>query len=219
MNVLLQGIGGSVAHGLAGPGSDVDRYGVYAAPTLDLVVPWSPEHKPSVVTHNPDVSLHEAGKFATMLAGCNPTVMELLWLPPELYEVVTPHGQQLIDMRTDVLAADPIRHRFAGMVGEQARRLRSEERQPQAAKLARHGLRVADQALTLLGTGLLVVQSEKPEQYRRYDDNPWDAIDALWDIRTELICTTSDVLPVLQPQSAITSLRLWVRGVRLANLP
>ena len=36
MTILLQGIVGSTAYGLAGPDSDVDRLGVYAAPTLDF---------------------------------------------------------------------------------------------------------------------------------------------------------------------------------------
>ncbi len=35
--VLLSGIVGSTAYGLAGPGSDVDRLGMFAAPTLDLL--------------------------------------------------------------------------------------------------------------------------------------------------------------------------------------
>ncbi len=35
--VLLAGIVGSTAYGLAGPDSDVDRLGVFAAPTLSLL--------------------------------------------------------------------------------------------------------------------------------------------------------------------------------------
>lgn len=34
MHLLLSGIVGSVAYGLAGPGSDTDRIGVFAAPTV-----------------------------------------------------------------------------------------------------------------------------------------------------------------------------------------
>ena len=36
MHVLLSGVVGSTACGLAGPDSDVDRLGVYAAPTIEF---------------------------------------------------------------------------------------------------------------------------------------------------------------------------------------
>lgn len=224
MNVLLQGIGGSVAHGLAGPGSDVDRYGVYAAPTLDLVVPWSPEARDSVQTRDPDTTMHEARHFVVLLAGCNPTVMELLWLPPKLYEVMTPDGEQLIDLRSDVLFGEGIRQRYAGMVKEQIRRLSTvnivdPNRKGNAAKLVRHGLRIAEQGLTLLQTGQLVVQPPEPERFRRYDDDPFDGVDELTDARQRLLSAPSKAVPDEQPEGALEPLRNWVRTVRLNNLP
>jgi predicted nucleotidyltransferase len=55
MHLLLSGIVGSVAYGLAGPGSDVDRLGVYAAPTVAFHGLRPPRE--SVVTTEPDVTL------------------------------------------------------------------------------------------------------------------------------------------------------------------
>jgi predicted nucleotidyltransferase len=86
--VLLQGIVGSTAYGLAGPHSDVDRLGVYAAPTKafhGLRLPI--DRAASVVVHEPeDLTLHEARKFALLALSANPTVTELLWLPdPQRY--------------------------------------------------------------------------------------------------------------------------------------
>lgn len=218
MTVLLQGIGGSVAHGLAGPDSDIDRYGVYAAPTLDLVVPFSEDHPRAVRAVDGDTTLWEAGHFITLLATCNPSVMQILWLPEKLYEVMTPYGRWLIDLRTDALNVEDIRERYAGMVREQMRRLLNEQRQPQAAKLVRHGLRMAEEAKTLLRTGRLVVGLPEPERFRRFDSQPWDAWNALYEARTQIQDTTSEVMPASRDETNLEPLRGWVRSVRLAHL-
>ena len=69
-NVLLSGIVGSVAYGLDTEDSDVDRLGVFAAPTERLLGLHPP--KPSVVSSKPDATFHEAGKFAVAGAQCQP---------------------------------------------------------------------------------------------------------------------------------------------------
>ena len=99
--VLLSGIVGSTAHGLAGPGSDVDRLGLYATPTLALLGLKTP--KESHVQTDPDVTFHEAGKAARLILDGNPTASELLWLPDDLYEVRTPLGDEAIAIRTAFL--------------------------------------------------------------------------------------------------------------------
>lgn len=86
--ILLSGVVGSTAYGLAGPDSDVDRLGIFAVPTLSLLGLTPPEE--SHVTSKPDTTLHEAGKAARLMLAGNPTVTELLWLPDDLYEVRTP---------------------------------------------------------------------------------------------------------------------------------
>lgn len=223
MKVLLQGIGGSVAHGLAHPGSDVDRYGVYAAPTLDLVVPWSEYVRDAVVTANPDSTLHEVGPFARLLAACNPAIMEMLWLPEHLYEVLTSHGQTLVDLRTDVLDTTRVRAVYAGYIGNQVLKLRRQsptgDRKAVAAKLVRHGLRVREQALTLLETGRVEVRPVDPVALLRYDDDPYDGVDELTEAVQEIREAKSPVLPEHRPDNALDGLREWVRSVRLANLP
>src|SRR5262249_53904583 len=88
-HVLLRGIVGSTAYGLAGPHSDVDRLAVYAAPTRafhGLRLPI--DRQASIVVHEPDdLTLHEARKFCLLALSANPTVTELLWLSD--YEVAT----------------------------------------------------------------------------------------------------------------------------------
>jgi len=74
-SIILSGIVGSTAYGLAGPDSDVDRIGIFAAPTVafhGLVMPAE-----SHVTSKPDRTMHEVRKWCRLALGCNPTVMEL----------------------------------------------------------------------------------------------------------------------------------------------
>jgi uncharacterized protein len=217
VNLILHGIGGSRAHGLAGPGSDVDWYGVHAAPTLDLVVPWS---EPVVETYrcsNPDVTIWEIGHYARLIADCNPTPMELLWL--DKHDVRThPYGDRLIELRTDFLAAELIRARYAGMVREQLRRLSTNPEPAKARKLVRHGLRVAEQAVTLLRTGRLVVRAPDPERYRRFDGDPWSGRDALVEARAALLDTPALAVPEKRAPGSLDALRAAVQSIRLTNL-
>lgn len=72
--VLLAGVVGYTAYGFAHAGSDVDRLGLYAAPTEEL----HGLHRPaeSHVTTGPDVTLHEAAKWCRLALSCNPTASE-----------------------------------------------------------------------------------------------------------------------------------------------
>src|SRR5688572_13081210 len=102
MNVLLAGTVGSTAYGLSGPGSDVDRLGLFAAPTVAFHGLRGP--KESIVTTEPDLTLHEAGKWCRLALNGNPTVMELVWLPDELYDTRTDLGSALIGIKEAFLS-------------------------------------------------------------------------------------------------------------------
>lgn len=60
-SVILQGVVGSTAYGLAREGSDVDRLGIFVTPTLDLVGLGKP--KDTRVGFKPDITHHEVGKY------------------------------------------------------------------------------------------------------------------------------------------------------------
>src|SRR5882762_424379 len=96
-NILLRGITGSVAYGLNTPESDVDRHGIFAAPTEKLLSLHCPPL--TLDGHDPDLTYHEAGKYVGLALKANPTVTELLWLPEDLYEIRTPLGDDLIAIR------------------------------------------------------------------------------------------------------------------------
>jgi predicted nucleotidyltransferase len=175
LHVLLSGIVGSTAYGLAHSGSDVDRLGLFAAPTVELHGLRRP--KESYVTTAPDRTLHEAAKWCRLALSGNPTAMELVWLPEELYEVRTPLGDELIALRGAFLSAGRVRDAYLGYAVQQFRRLEnrgdgsfSADLRKRTAKHARHLKRLCAQGLELYTTGRLTLEVEDPQEFHDFGE-------------------------------------------------
>lgn len=170
-NILLRGIVGSTAYGLAGPNSDVDRLGVFAAPTtlfhgLDLPI----DKKATEVGHDPDITMHEARKMAMLCLGGNPTVTEIMWLPDELYEIRAPLGDELIGIRSAFASAKRVRDAYFGYAVSQLRRLVEtgqfqSKMRARSSKHGRHLLRLLDQGFGYYATGELAIRVDDPQRY------------------------------------------------------
>jgi uncharacterized protein len=170
MHVLLSGVVGSTAYGLAGPDSDVDRLGIFAAPT----VAFHGLHRPdeSHVTTKPDATFHECAKALRLILSSNPTATEVLWLPDDLYEVVTPLAEELIDIRTTLASAKRVRSAFLGYSDQQFRKLEargdgsfSADTRKRTAKHARHLARLTRSGFLFYATGHLPVRLDDPQWY------------------------------------------------------
>lgn len=174
MNILLSGVVGSTAYGLAGPDSDVDRLGVYAAPTVQFHGLHPPIGKSaSVVRTDPDVTLHEAGKMVLLCLGGNPTLTELLFL--DKYETATDLGLELVSIRSAFLSAPRIRDAYFGYATAQFKRLLdtglfASKQRARVAKHARHMLRLLDQGYELYSTGNLTIQLSDPQRYLEFGE-------------------------------------------------
>lgn len=177
-NVLLSGIVGSVAYGLATPDSDEDRLGFFAYPTEKLL--GIHPSQDSIVQTAPDVTFHEAGKFLALALKCNPTITELLWLPEDLYETRTELGNGLIAIRASLLSAPLVRNAYLGYATQQFRRLEnrsekgdhsfSSDTKKRTAKHARHLLRLLIQGTDLYLDGEFSVRLKRPEMYRAFGE-------------------------------------------------
>jgi predicted nucleotidyltransferase len=162
--LILGGINGSTAYGLATPTSDIDRIGCYVAPTREFHGLHLPTGKKSTWTDtNPDFTYHEAGKLANLLLSCNPTVTELLWLSD--YEVIADAGEMLIDIRRTFLHAKGVRNAYLGYATEQFHRIRnsanhtfSSDTAKRTEKHARHLRRLLEQGVELHCTGQLTIK-------------------------------------------------------------
>lgn len=222
-NVLLSGIVGSTAYGMAREGSDIDRLGMFAAPTEELHGLHRP--KESYVTTAPDRTLHEAAKWCRLALGGNPTVLELVWLPDELYEVRTPLGDELIDIRMSLLSAKRVRDAYLGYATQQFKRLTdrgegsfSADTRKRTAKHARHLRRLCHQGFELYASGRLAIRVEDPESYHRFGEKvAADASTALPLLREfeDAFTTTRSVLPDAPDEAPVEA---WLRRVRRQHL-
>jgi predicted nucleotidyltransferase len=222
--LLLSGIIGSTAYGLAGPDSDVDRLGVFAAPTRDLLGLTRPDE--SVVTTAPDRTLHELGKWLRLALVGNPTVTELVWLPEDLYETRTGIGTELIGLRSSLLSAPRVRDAYLGYASQQFRRLEnrgdgsfSADTRKRTAKHARHLYRLCWQGFQVYTTGTVPVRLPEPQQFldfgERVAGGDLDYARAMLARYEALFADTPTVLPDAPDRAGAQA---WLVDVRLRLL-
>jgi predicted nucleotidyltransferase len=166
MKILLSGVVGSTAYGMARPDSDRDLLGVFAYPTRRFLSLQPPgDRYLTIQQHSPDVTWHEVRKFLLLCLDCNPTANELLWL--EGYEHVGGYlAQSLVDNRQKFQARLRIKEAYYSYANQQYRRLLSRGGAPELnEKLGRHMLRILHQGTHLYQTGQLRVRVDDPERY------------------------------------------------------
>lgn len=225
MHVLLSGVVGSTAYGLAGPGSDIDRLGVFAVPTVELHGLRRPAE--SVVTTAPDVTMHEAAKWCRLALNANPTVTELVWLPAEEYEVRTGLGEQLIAIRAAFLSAPRVRDAYLGYATRQLRALSGGDAVPAAdrarvrrrdAKHARHLARLVAQGEELYRTGTVRIRLADPAGVRAFGERVADgdlaAARRLLERARDTMDTARSALPDRPDEPTVER---WLRAVRAAR--
>lgn len=224
MHMLLSGIVGSTAYGLAGAGSDVDRLGVFAAPTVAFHGLNAPQE--TRVSTRPDATFHEARKFATLALGGNPTVSELMWLPTDLYETVTGLGAELIEIRSAFTSAKRTREAYLGYASQQFRRIAarrdgsfSADTHKRIAKHARHLNRLCAQGFELYATGRLSIRLDNPQEFLDFGEQVaagnLAVARALLARYEELFDSSATALPA-EPDSG--TVEAWLLRVRRAFL-
>lgn len=99
-HTVLSVVAGSRAYGLATEDSDIDRRGVFVAPTPRF---WGFAKPPSHVD-GPDAERFswELERFLGLALDANPTVLECRWSP--LVEQVTEQGEELLALRGSFLS-------------------------------------------------------------------------------------------------------------------
>lgn len=165
-HILLRGVVGSQAYGMATADSDTDYLGVFAHSTFALTGLHPP--KLTAEQHDPDSVLHEAGKFCKLALGCNPAILDLLWL--EEYEHATPAGNALLDIRDAFLNARKVKDAYLGYATQQFKRITmrgdnsfSADTRKRTAKHARHLLRLCETGYQLWSTGQMQLRVADPQ--------------------------------------------------------
>lgn len=217
--ILLSGVVGSTAYGLAREGSDVDQLGVFVAPTIDVAgLGWHRDYE-TRVTVKPDRTLHEVGKYLRLALKCNPSITELLWLPGEHLEKAEPiFGLRLIGLKDAFLSTDAVRSAYGGYARQQADRLArrgdgsfSADTRQRTVKHARHLLRLLRQGRQLLETGKLTVRVSNPEDYFAFDDMTPEQMLDVYRREDELFSSVKSVLP---DQPDVERVRVYLAAVR-----
>lgn len=158
-NIALQAVVGSTAYGLNHADSDIDTLGIFVEPTETILGLKQPNE--TFVSKNPDVTLHEVGKFVRLAVKGNPTVLELLFMND--YLVKTEDGKTLVDARQAFLGEKAVRAAYVGYATSQIKRLEKRgdfgsDLKKRYAKHARHCFRLLLQAEQLLTTGSMQVK-------------------------------------------------------------
>lgn len=218
--VILRGVTGSHAYGLATPESDVDMKAVAVKPTsefLGLVKPRVDQLTKETIGTDVDVVVHEVGKFIGLCVKSNPTASELLWLDD--YDVLTHEGKQLIELRELFLSQESARNSYLGYTKAQVELMaRRGVTLKRIHKASRHALRMMEQGATLWRTGQIVMRVRDPEQLRvqalRAVDDPTILDDGLARL-ANIIATESTPL---REQADIVAADDVVRQIRMNHL-
>ncbi|MBF6347751.1 nucleotidyltransferase domain-containing protein [Nocardia flavorosea] len=165
-DLLLEGVVGSTAYGLAGPASDIDYAGIYVEPTRNLLGLHPPSRQTRQGRDGADATYHEIGKAMRLMLSCNPTATEILWL--DGYTAESAFGRELVGLRACFLSATRVRDAFFGYATSQFRRLagpRPPASAARRAKHARHTMRLLWQGYELYTTGRLPIRVPDPDRY------------------------------------------------------
>lgn len=165
MNILIEGVVGSQAYGLATPESDIDYMGVYLEPR-DTFLGLYPVLEKDLTIHSTsddkDTTFHEVGKFMRLALKSNPSILELLWLPDEQYTEISEIGHAIIDSRHWFASAELVKNAYLGYATQQFKLLErrgdfGSDMKKRTEKHARHLYRLLVQGFGLYRTGRLEV--------------------------------------------------------------
>lgn len=204
MTVMLLGVVGSTAYGLAHADSDIDRLGVFKTPTKQILSLHRPDETKVTKDDLGDMTLHEVEKFMRLCIQCNPTVMELLWLDDYLVQEYA--GSQIVQLRSDFLSKRAV-DSYMGYAFQQATRLVNRggtfdpDLKKRTQKHGRHCWRLILQGRKLIETGELVVRLTESEAQECRDagisaeSNPQEFFNAVKHICDSIKDAGQGVLP------------------------
>lgn len=210
--VILAGVVGSTAYGLATADSDEDMLGIYLAHNRELLGLHEPEETYSATS--PDIVLHELGKFVRLAIKANPTVLELLYLAA--YDTLHPAGELLVAHR-DLFLSERVLQSYGGYAMSQVQRLRNRgdsfgsDTRNRTGKHARHIFRLLQQGRRLLETGTIELKVSNREDLFALGSLPVDEVIARFEHEYERFLNTPHTLPTEPDLTRIDALLLRIR--------
>lgn len=144
------------------PGSDVDWRGVFIAPASLLLQQEPFGEKVSetswiegVGSNKTDDTSYELGHFLKLALASNPSILELL--ASDLYEILTPEGEELRSLLPHMWTATKVRDAFGGYSNNQLKKM-LENKDGRRWDYAKHYLRTLVMGINLLATDTLSLE-------------------------------------------------------------
>lgn len=212
-HTIYAAVVGSRAFGLDTGGSDVDTRGVYVAPTASF---WSLVKPPAHVDGPlPEWFSWEVERFCELALKANPNLLEVLH--SHLVVIMTPLGQELVDLRSAFLS-QLVYQTYAGYVLSQFKKLEADIRRHGAPrwKHVMHLLRLLISARDLLATGSLRIEvAEHRDQLLAVSrgELPWDDVES-WRLRLHRELDEAMDHSSLPAAPDVATVDAWLRSVR-----
>jgi predicted nucleotidyltransferase len=220
MKIIMKALVGSHLYGLANEDSDEDYNGIFLYPTKSLFQLSKPAQ--TLVTKNPDTTMHEVEKFIYLAAKGNPTILELLFVPK--YEILEPEGELLLSHR-DWFLSNRVRFSFGGYAYQQSVKLQKRENEglegfgpktkKRYSKHARHCFRLLKQGKELLETGTLSPVLDNPDEIFAIGELPVEELIAKFKVEYEEFNKAKSILPDEPNWEELDELLL---SIRMENL-
>jgi predicted nucleotidyltransferase len=208
---------GSRAYGLAGPESDIDRRGIYLAPTPLF---WTLGKPPSHVEGPAEEQFSwELERFCELGIQANPTTLECLWSP--LVETITPAGEELIHLRSAFLSRR-VAQSYGGYAQGQWKRLEAARMRADKVKWkqAMHMLRLLMAGAYVMGTHeVLVDVSDSRDRLLavKRGELSWVQVRA-WASTLERELDAAEAATTLPDEPDLPAINDFLVRTRLANL-
>jgi predicted nucleotidyltransferase len=224
--VIMKAIVGSTAYGLDHAGSDIDYLAVGIAPTAHFLGLNAPTKSQATVRHEddkPDQQTHELGKYCSLALQCNPSIVELLWMPT--FVTLTDEGMDLISMRRAFLTARGVRNAYLGYAESQFKKLVargdgtfSSDTRNRSLKHARHLYRLANQGLELYKTGDLSVRVQDRDAVFAFAEQAIEHPLAAQNWLEEIGRRFDEAKPALPEKPDRDRIEAWLRRTRVKEL-
>ena len=116
---IFETVAGSHSYGLNNEQSDVDFRGIFVLPNEYHLSLEAPPKQVGDVKH--DITFYELKRFFELASGCNPNIMELLYMPDDCIMVMTPMMEKLIANR-DMFLSQRAFYTFSGYAHQQIKK-------------------------------------------------------------------------------------------------
>ena len=175
-HTILFGLAGSKSYGLDTPESDTDLKGL-CIPPVNYFYGWLNNFEQAERKKQDDdieFVVYDIRKFFNLAANANPNILELLFLDPADYLIMTELGERLIANRDKFLSRKVV-HTYSGYAHSQLQKHANnvENGKPIRTKHALHLVRLLIQAKEILTTGKLIVKRPDREFLLSIRNGAW----------------------------------------------